>query len=366
MTVVVDALTAGDEAAFVAGVRASRHLHRPWLDPPDDADRFAAHLAGSGPDSHVPFALRCGACGALAGWVTVANIVRRAFRSATLGYGAFASHAGRGLMAEGLRGVLAEVFGPLALHRVEANIQPGNARSIALVRRLGFELEGRSPAFLEVGGAWRDHERWALRAESFHALSSLPAWSPERPLRTDRLVLRPFERGDAGALVDLYGRSEVVRYLCIEQLGADRVDEAITRKVGQRVLRRGGDRLSLAVTLADTATVIGDVSLRWASVEDRQGELGCVLHPDHRGRGYATEAAGALLHEGFEGLDLHRTFASCDARDEASAAVLRRLGMRQEAHLVHHQRCKGAWGEELVFAVLASEHRAGRGAGAGA
>jgi ribosomal-protein-alanine N-acetyltransferase len=70
-------------------------------------------------------------------------------------------------MTAGLRAVLNVAFGPLALHRVEANIQPANLRSIALVRRLGFEKEGFSQRYLKVDGDWRDHERWALRAESW-------------------------------------------------------------------------------------------------------------------------------------------------------------------------------------------------------
>jgi ribosomal-protein-alanine N-acetyltransferase len=63
--------------------------------------------------------------------------------------------------------VLGSVFGDLGLHRVEANIQPGNIRSTGLVQRLGFEKEGFSRRYLKIGGEWRDHERWALLAEDF-------------------------------------------------------------------------------------------------------------------------------------------------------------------------------------------------------
>ena len=91
--------------------------------------------------------------------------MRGPFRSAYLGYYAFVAHQGRGHMSEGLRLVLRRAFGRLGLHRVEANVHPGNTSSRALVRRLGFRREGFSRRYLKVAGRWRDHERWALLRE---------------------------------------------------------------------------------------------------------------------------------------------------------------------------------------------------------
>ncbi|WP_299538275.1 GNAT family N-acetyltransferase [uncultured Streptomyces sp.] len=157
-----------DEAEFTARVRESRALHRPWLFPPEDAAGYAAQLARFRDDPAREGFLVCerAAGGALAGFVHINNIVAGAFRCGALGYGAFAHAAGRGLMGEALRLVVRHAFGPLGLHRLEANIQPGNAPSIALVRRAGFRLEGFSPDFLHIDGAWRDHERWAITAET--------------------------------------------------------------------------------------------------------------------------------------------------------------------------------------------------------
>ena len=105
--------------------------------------------------------------GELAGVINLSEIVRGSFQSAYLGYYAFLPHDRQGHMARGLRSVLREVFRGLRLHRVEANVQPGNVASRRLVRRLGFRREGYSPRYLKVGGRWRDHERWALTIEDW-------------------------------------------------------------------------------------------------------------------------------------------------------------------------------------------------------
>ncbi|MFJ4870259.1 GNAT family N-acetyltransferase [Streptomyces sp. NPDC088757] len=167
----------GDADEFTARARESRELHRPWLFPPCTPEAYAAY-AGTllGDPARAGF-LVCERAegGRIAGFVTINNIVRGAFRSGALGYGAFAHAAGRGLLTEALGLVLDHAFGPLELHRLEANIQPGNAASRALVRRAGFRLEGFSPAMLFIDGAWRDHERWAVTA---------PATAPEPAART--------------------------------------------------------------------------------------------------------------------------------------------------------------------------------------
>lgn len=64
-------------------------------------------------------------------------------------------------------------FGPLELHRLEANIQPDNTSSLNLVKRLGFQCEGYSTAFQYINGAWRDHERWAITAEQARTAGQL-------------------------------------------------------------------------------------------------------------------------------------------------------------------------------------------------
>lgn len=151
-----------DRAEFVAQMRASEHLHRPWIFPPTSVAAFDDYLRRLATDDHCGFLVCERESGRIAGVININNIVRSAFLSASLGYYAVASQGGRGLMREGLRMVAEFAFRELHLHRLEANIQPANERSKALVRATGFRLEGLSPDFLYIDGAWRDHERWTL------------------------------------------------------------------------------------------------------------------------------------------------------------------------------------------------------------
>ncbi|MFF0434189.1 GNAT family N-acetyltransferase [Streptomyces sp. NPDC004327] len=159
--------TPGDADEFIARAWQSRELHEPWLFPPLTAETYAAYAAQLiGNPERVGLLVCDTADGSIAGFININNIVRGGFLSGALGYGAFAHAAGRGLLTEGLGLVLAHAFGPLGLHRLEANIQPGNTASRALVRRAGFRLEGFSPAMLFIDGAWRDHERWAITSDT--------------------------------------------------------------------------------------------------------------------------------------------------------------------------------------------------------
>lgn len=141
---------------------ASRALHEPWAALPTTPDGYAAYVERARGAELEAFLVCRRDDGALLGQVNLSQIFHGPLRSAYLGYNAVAAHAGHGYMTEGVALALLYAFGPLGLHRVEANIQPGNARSLALARRLGFRQEGFSPRYLRVAGEWRDHERWAL------------------------------------------------------------------------------------------------------------------------------------------------------------------------------------------------------------
>lgn len=160
-------LDRGDRDAFLALARDSRELHRPWTYPPERPEQFDELYSRSRRDDFVCLVAVIPGTEELVGVFTISQIFRGAFQSAYLGYYANQRHAGQGLMREALEQVLDHSFGPLALHRIEANIQPGNHPSIALARGAGFRLEGFSPRYLLIGGQWRDHERYALTAEDW-------------------------------------------------------------------------------------------------------------------------------------------------------------------------------------------------------
>jgi [ribosomal protein S5]-alanine N-acetyltransferase len=160
--VLVRRVRAEDGRELVRANLASIAVHEPWVIPFRDEAGFQIYLETCDGERKIGFVLRERQTRRLVGVVNLSEIVRGAFQSAYLGYFGMSGFQGRGLMREGLSLVIDHAFGELALHRIEANIQPGNTRSLALARRLGFRKEGFSPRYLQIGGAWRDHERWAI------------------------------------------------------------------------------------------------------------------------------------------------------------------------------------------------------------
>ena len=159
----------GDRDEFTSLMRASRAFHSPWATAPTDDGLFAAYLVDARRADFEAMLLCRTEDDAIVGFFNLSQIVRRGFQSAYLGYAAGKPFAGRGYMRDGLELVLRHAFATLRLHRVEANIQPTNASSLALARGAGFRREGFSPRYLKIGGRWRDHERWAILAEEWRA-----------------------------------------------------------------------------------------------------------------------------------------------------------------------------------------------------
>lgn len=153
-------VTKRDRDEFVAAMREAVSLHKPWIVSPTSRELFNSYLRRVDRDDHMGLLVIDRATDAIAGCININNIIRGTFLSATLGYYVTVPYAGRGYMREGLALAVEHAFTQLGLHRLEANIQPANRRSIRLVRKCGFEKEGISPRFMFINGAWQDHERW--------------------------------------------------------------------------------------------------------------------------------------------------------------------------------------------------------------
>jgi RimJ/RimL family protein N-acetyltransferase len=185
--------------------------------------------------------------------------------------------------------------------------------------------------------------------------SQLRPLRPSYPVRTERLLLRPLTAADADALLAYRGRDDVSRYVPFDPMSRDEILKRIAGPWARTELTDEGQFLTLGAELAGTGELAGDVLLSWHSREHAGGEIGYVINPALGGHGYATEAAHAMLRLGFEGIGLHRIVARIDERNEPSMKLAARLGMRQEARLVHNEFFKGEWSNEVDFAMLADE-----------
>jgi RimJ/RimL family protein N-acetyltransferase len=188
-------------------------------------------------------------------------------------------------------------------------------------------------------------------------------FEPEYPIRTGRLLLRPYAHADADAVYAYMRLPEVHRYLYSEPRSRPEVEALVAERADAGRLTKEGQAICLVADLAQTGELVGDCMLFWRSEEHEQGEVGYVFSPAYHGRGLATEAVGALLRLGFEGLGLHRITGRLDARNTPSARVLERAGLRREAHLVENEFVKGEWTDEMIYAMLRSEWEAGPAAG---
>lgn len=174
------------------------------------------------------------------------------------------------------------------------------------------------------------------------------------PIETARLILRRFVPDDLAAFHDYHRLPEVARYLYRAPRNFEQSRQSIAKAAAMK-FEDEGDVLMLAVQNRKTSALLGEVVLKWARKDARQGEVGYIFSPAAEGHGYATEAARAMLALGFEHFNFHRIFGRCDALNTGSANVLKRLGMRQEAHLVESDQFAGRWGDELIFAMLKAE-----------
>lgn len=186
---------------------------------------------------------------------------------------------------------------------------------------------------------------------------------PAYPVETSRLRLRPLRAEDLEALLDYHSKPEVHHYLPMGPMDAETVLGRIeSGPWSWTTLEDEGDAIDLGVEVSETGALIGDVMLAWVSRRNESGEIGYVFNPTHRGQGFATEAARAMLRLAFDELGLHRVIARVVADNGPSIALAERLGMRREAHCIESWRRDDRWTDEVHLAILRSEWDAVRSA----
>jgi RimJ/RimL family protein N-acetyltransferase len=178
-------------------------------------------------------------------------------------------------------------------------------------------------------------------------------------LKTDRLILRPFERSDLDDVLSYYSLPEVQRYLDWKARDRSEAKTAFEAMRKQKRLTRPGETLTLGIVRKSDGAVMGHVALRWTDATAGQGEIRFAVAPVYRRHGYCTEAVRAVMDLAFDEFRLHRVFAITAGDNEASARLLRSLGMRLEAHYREHALFQGEWDEELHFAILSREWKRG-------
>lgn len=181
------AVTQADAKEWITLMVRSRQLHRRWAYPPRTEAAFLEMVRRNADPRREAFVICLQTTGEIVGALALSEIIRGNFGNAYLGYYLGAPYTGQGYMTEAIHLILRHAFQSMKLHRIEANIQPENADSLAVARRCGFRLEGYSPRYLKIGGRWRDHERWAIVAEEWRSAAH------ER--QSHEQTLRPRRRG---------------------------------------------------------------------------------------------------------------------------------------------------------------------------
>lgn len=261
--------------------------------------------------------------------------------SAEVGFWVHPEHRGRGLASAALSNAI--VFARHSgLTRLVARAAPENRASQRVLENAGFTRGAEVSDFAPSGKnvALIHYESGLLRDGLM-------------PIGTERLRLRLHESDDSVWLHRIYSQEGVARYLLDEPWSLDDAARQVTERLTQTDLN--GEAHALALVIEHDGIPIGSVLLWLVGADHRTAEIGWVMDPSFGGRGFAREAASAVLELAFDHYKLHRVCARMDARNRASARLAAALGMSQEAHLRQDWWSKGAWTDTLIFGMLASD-----------
>ncbi len=176
----------------------------------------------------------------------------------------------------------------------------------------------------------------------------------EPSIQTERLILREFVKSDWKAVHEYAGDTDVVSFL---EWGPNSPDETVAFLEGTLACQRERPRriFEFAITLKDDGKLIGACGIRLQDNDQELAEIGYCYNKNYWGKGFASEACAAVMNFGFKNLGLHRVIATCDGNNLASAALLRKCGMRQEGYFIQERRVRGEWRDTLLFAILREE-----------
>lgn len=178
------------------------------------------------------------------------------------------------------------------------------------------------------------------------------------PLFTERLLIRRLAPADLQDFLRFNTHPANLEFQAIVPFTEETGLAYLERQATFDPDSEDGGWLGLAVELPHERRVIGEVGIYLPKQPRTRGDIGWTFHPDYHGRGYATEAARALLTYAFEELKLHRVTAGCNTSNTASLRLMERLGMRREGNYIQSTLLHGAWRDECSYALLREEWQA--------
>lgn len=345
----------------------NRQFHKPWFAARDDslytlehqrrvlADESLDFMAGRS----IPFYLFSKVDKErIIGRISFSNIVHGCFHSCFLGYHLDEQAQGHGYAFEGLEAALKIVFKDFRLHRVEANIMPFNARSISLVQRLGFELEGLSRRYLEINGQWEDHLHYVLLNDGpLHQTDDYPV------LTSDRLIIRLLEEKDIPSVIRYFDRNR-------QHLGKYNpvsVDQQASPAYWQTQIAvakhhfQHGLQFDIGLFLRDKPShLVGMIN--FSKVEPlpfSSCEIGYSVDHLMAGRGIMFEGLMIVLQYGFEGFGINRIYARLHVDNEQSVRLLQFLGFKEEGRIRQGVYLDGEYHDLLQMSLLRSDFQRG-------
>lgn len=171
---------------------------------------------------------------------------------------------------------------------------------------------------------------------------------------SERLLLKGIEVSDAESIFKYRSDPEIYKFQYWRPKSIQEVEDFLTNKVS-RAPNIPDTWYQVGIFLKETHELIGDIGIHFIDDENSQVEIGYTLSPESQGRGYASEAVICIIDYLFNELNKHRITASVDPRNVKSIALLKRIGMRKEAHFKKSILFDGDWADDIVYAILEEE-----------